>query len=72
MVNEVLEVIQELASSGMTMVIVTHEMAFAARVADRVLFMDKGNVVEEGAPHDLFNSPREERTRAFLSKILSH
>jgi general L-amino acid transport system ATP-binding protein len=72
MVNEVLEVIQELALSGMTMVIVTHEMAFAARVAKRVLFMDKGKVVEEGAPRQIFESPREERTRAFLSKILSH
>jgi ABC-type polar amino acid transport system ATPase subunit len=72
MVNEVLEVIQELASSGMTMVIVTHEMAFAARVARRVLFMDIGKIVEEGTPRQIFETPREERTQAFLSKILSH
>ena len=70
MVNEVLEVIQELASSGMTMVIVTHEMAFASRVAKRVLFMDKGKIVEEGTPRQIFESAREERTQAFLSKIL--
>jgi general L-amino acid transport system ATP-binding protein len=72
MVTEVLGVLQELATSGMTMIIVTHEMAFASRVASRVLFMDRGNIVEEGKPSELFETPREDRTRAFLSKILSH
>jgi len=72
MVTEVLGVLQELATSGMTMIIVTHEMAFASRVASRVLFMDRGNIVEEGRPLELFETPREDRTRAFLSKILSH
>ncbi len=70
MVGEVLAVMQTLADEGMTMVVVTHEMGFARRVADRVLFLDDGQLVEEGAPADLFERPREERTRRFLSKVL--
>jgi general L-amino acid transport system ATP-binding protein len=70
MVNEVLEVIQEVASGGMTCVVVTHEMGFAARVADRCVFIDRGQAVEEGAPADLLEHPVEERTQRFLSKIL--
>jgi polar amino acid transport system ATP-binding protein len=70
MVGEVLTVMQTLAEEGMTMVVVTHEMEFARHVGDRVLFLDEGLVVEEGAPEALFGSPREERTRRFLSKVL--
>ncbi len=70
MVGEVLAVMQALAEEGMTMVIVTHEMGFARRVADRVLFIDEGVIVEQGSPADIFDSPREERTRRFLSKVL--
>ncbi|MCL6631477.1 MAG: amino acid ABC transporter ATP-binding protein [Alicyclobacillus herbarius] len=70
MVGEVLQVMKDLAREGMTMVIVTHEMGFAREVADRVLFMDEGLIIEEGRPEALFNHPREERTRAFLSKVL--
>ncbi len=70
MVGEVLAVMQTLADEGMTMVVVTHEMGFARRVAHRVLFLDEGQLVEEGAPADLFERPREERTRRFLSKVL--
>ena len=70
MVGEVLAVMQDLAEEGMTMVVVTHEMEFARRVGDRVLFLDGGAVVEEGAPSALFDSPREERTQRFLSKML--
>ncbi|MGH3098590.1 MAG: amino acid ABC transporter ATP-binding protein [Streptosporangiales bacterium] len=70
-IGEVLSVMKNLAMEGMTMVVVTHEMGFAREVADRVLFMDEGLIVEEGAPSDIFDNPREERTRAFLSKILS-
>ena len=70
MVGEVLAVMQTLAEEGMTMVVVTHEMGFARQVADRVLFIDEGLVVEEGTPDALFGSPREERTRRFLSKVL--
>ena len=62
--------IDRLAAEGMTMMIVSHEMAFARRVADRVLFMDEGLIVEEGTPEQLFDHPREERTRRFLSNIL--
>jgi len=71
-INDVLEVMQELAESGMTMIVVTHEMAFASHVADRVIFMDHGSIVEEGTPAALFNDPQQERTKLFLSKILSH
>ena len=70
MVGEVLSVMQTLAEEGMTMMVVSHEMGFARRVANRVLFMDEGVLVEEGTPEDIFDRPREERTRRFLSNIL--
>ena len=70
MVGDVLKVMKDLAKEGMTMVIVTHEMGFAREVADRVLFMDEGNVVEVGKPEELFEDPKHERTQAFLSKVL--
>ncbi|ADG04895.1 amino acid ABC transporter ATP-binding protein [Kyrpidia tusciae] len=70
MVGEVLAVMKDLARDGMTMVVVTHEMGFAREVGDRVLFMDGGYVVEEGTPADVFDHPQQERTRAFLSKVL--
>ncbi|MFC7788314.1 amino acid ABC transporter ATP-binding protein [Microbacterium sp. MAHUQ-60] len=70
MVGEVLQVIRDLAASGMTMVLVTHEMGFAREVADRVVFMADGNVVESGAPADIFDNPQEPRTQDFLSKVL--
>jgi len=70
MIGEVLDVMKNLAKEGMTMVVVSHEMGFAREVADRVVFMDEGRIVEEGTPDHLFNHPREERTRAFLSKVL--
>ncbi len=70
MVGEVLEVMKQLAKEGMTMVVVTHEMGFAREVGDRVLFMDGGVIVEEGSPKELFENPKEERTKAFLSKVL--
>ena len=70
MVGEVLEVMKNLALAGMTMIMVTHEMGFAREVADRVLFMDDGVIVEEGTPTALFSNPRHQRTRAFLNKIL--
>ncbi|MFD5558792.1 amino acid ABC transporter ATP-binding protein [Streptomyces sp. NPDC127068] len=70
LVGEVLGVMKDLAASGMTMVVVTHEMGFAREVADRVVFMDDGLVVESGPPEDLFGAPRHDRTRAFLSTVL--
>ena len=70
MVGEVLDVMRSLAESGMTMVIVTHEMGFAREVSDRVLFVDDGRIIEQGKPADVFEHPQEERTRAFLSKVL--
>lgn len=70
MVGGVLEVMKDLAKEGMTMVIVTHEMGFAREVADRVIFMDGGYIVEQGKPEDLFGNPQHERTKAFLSKVL--
>ncbi|WP_167278904.1 ATP-binding cassette domain-containing protein [Paenibacillus lupini] len=70
MVGEVLAVMKELAAEGMTMVIVTHEMGFAREVGHRVLFMEQGVIVEEGTPQMLFDDPKQERTRAFLSKVL--
>ena len=70
LVGEVLSVIRGLAESGMTMLIVTHEVRFARDVADRVVFMDEGVVVESGLPDDVLGTPRHERTRAFLSKVL--
>ncbi len=69
LVGEVLEVMKELAMAGMTMVVVTHEMDFARQVADRVLFMDQGIIVEEGTPQDIFESPQQERTQSFLRRI---
>mgnify|MGYP006390889051 CR=1 FL=1 len=71
MVGEVLKVMKELASTGLTMLIVTHEMEFAKEVADRVVFMDKGVIAEEGPPEQIFNNPREERTKTFLKRTLS-
>lgn len=70
LVGEVLGVMKNLASEGMTMVVVTHEMGFAKEVADRVIFMDGGKIVEEGSPEEFFNSPKEQRTKEFLNKIL--
>lgn len=70
MVGEVLQVMKDLAKEGMTMIIVTHEMGFAKEVADRVIFMDEGFIVEQGTPDELFNNPKNERTQAFLSKVL--
>lgn len=72
MINEVLDVIDELAKGGMTMLIVTHEMGFARQVADRVAFIDDGNIVEDAPPEEFFTNPKTERARAFLSKILNH
>ena len=70
MVGEVLEVMKELADDGMTMAVVTHEMGFAREVANRVLFMDEGNVLESGTPDQIFGNPQNERTKEFLSKVL--
>ena len=70
MVGEVLDVMKSLAHSGMTLIIVTHEMGFANEVADRVIFMDDGYIVEQGTPKEIFESPKEERTKSFLSKVL--
>jgi ABC-type polar amino acid transport system ATPase subunit len=72
MINEVLDVMTTLAGEGMTMMCVTHEMGFARRVAHRVIFMDEGQVVEEGKPDQFFASPKSDRGRQFLSKILTH
>ena len=72
MVKEVLEVMIELAKGGMTMLVVTHEMGFARQVADRVIFMDKGEIVEQGPPSTFFSNPKSERTRTFLGQILGH
>ncbi len=70
MVGEVLDIMSKLANKGMTMVIVTHEMGFAREVADRVIFMDEGQIVEMGTPAELFEEPKNERTRSFLSKVI--
>ncbi|MEZ7196206.1 amino acid ABC transporter ATP-binding protein [Pseudodesulfovibrio karagichevae] len=72
MINEVLDVMKSLAREGMTMVCVTHEMGFAREVADRVIFMDDGYLIEENTPEEFFHNPQSERTKDFLSKILSH
>jgi len=72
MIKEVLDVMLDLAKEGMTMVVVTHEMGFAKAAADRVVFMDDGQVVEIATPHDLYNNPQHDRTKLFLSKILGH
>ena len=70
MVGEVLDVMKDLAESGMTMVIVTHEMGFAREVASRVIFMDQGIIMENGTPEEVFTNPKNERTKLFLSKVL--
>lgn len=72
MIKEVLDVMLDLAREGMTMVCVSHEMGFARSAADEIIFMDEGLIVEHTTPHDLFNNPREERTKLFLSQILQH
>ena len=72
MIKEVLDVMIELADQGITMLCVTHEMGFARSVADRVIFMDQGQIVEQNTPAEFFNHPQSERTKDFLSKILSH
>ena len=72
MINEVLDVMVSLAKDGMTMIVVTHEMGFARKVADRVVFMDKGSIVEVAEPETFFKAPKNERTREFLGKILHH
>ena len=72
MVSEVLEVMQDLAESGVTMIVVTHEMGFARHVADRVVFMDEGKVIESGTPEEIFDHAKEERTRLFLNAVLGH
>ena len=72
MIKEVLDVMIELAQSGMTMIVITHEMGFARAVADRLFFFDEGLVVESGTPDEIFNFPKEERTKRFLAQILSH
>ena len=71
MVGEVLQLMRELANEGMTMVVVTHEMAFAKEIANRVIFMDEGVIAEEGTPEEVFNHPKNERTKEFLSKVLN-
>ncbi len=70
LIGEVLELVRELAASGMTMILATHEMAFARELADKVCFLDAGVILEEGAPEAIFSSPREERTRQFLARVL--
>ncbi|MDH6118467.1 amino acid ABC transporter ATP-binding protein [Kitasatospora sp. GAS204B] len=72
MIKEVLDVMVELAAEGMTMLVVTHEMGFARRAADRIVFLDQGRILETGTPQEFFEAPRTERARDFLSKILSH
>src|SRR5690554_5682065 len=72
MVGEVLDVMRELAREGMTMMVVTHEMGFAREVADRVIYIHEGQIVEEGRPEDVFDNPQNERTQAFLSRVLAH
>ncbi|WP_445612437.1 amino acid ABC transporter ATP-binding protein [Geobacillus sp. YF-1] len=71
-IGEVLDVMKQLAKEGMTMVVVTHEMGFAREVADRIVFMDQGRILEEAPPEEFFASPKEERARVFLSRILNH
>jgi glutamate transport system ATP-binding protein len=72
MINEVLEVMKQLADEGMTMVVVTHEMGFARSAANRVVFMADGRIVEEATPDQFFNNPRSDRAKDFLAKILHH
>ncbi len=72
MIGEVLEVMKDLAREGMTMIVVTHEMGFARTVANRVFFMDQGIILEDGSPKEIFENPKEERTKEFLDKVLNH
>ena len=72
MIKEVLDVMVELANSGMTMLVVSHEMGFAKAVAHRMVFFDQGQIVESGTPAEIFDQPREDRTKLFLSQILTH
>jgi len=72
MINEVLDVMVALAKSGMTMMVITHEMGFARAAADRVIFMSDGEIVEQATPDEFFSNPQSERARDFLSKILTH
>jgi ABC-type polar amino acid transport system ATPase subunit len=72
MISEVLDVMVELANDGMTMIVVTHEMGFARKVADKVLFMDQGQIVEQALTEDFFNSPKTQRCQTFLNQILKH
>ena len=72
MIKEVLDVMVELAETGMTMLVVTHEMGFARSVANRMFFFDEGQIVESASPHDVFHNPQEDRTKLFLSQILQH
>ena len=72
MIKEVLDTMIELADDGMTMIVVSHEMGFARQVADRVIFMDEGQIVEQNEPEEFFNNPQSERTKLFLSQILGH
>ncbi|MBL6933544.1 MAG: amino acid ABC transporter ATP-binding protein, partial [Rhodospirillales bacterium] len=72
MIKEVLDVMIELAREGMTMLCVTHEMGFAKTVANRVIFMDEGQIIEENEPNEFFNNPQNDRTKLFLSQILAH
>ena len=72
MITEVLDVMVELADTGMTMIVVTHEMGFARKVADRMVFMDAGEIVEVAEPEQFFTTPKSERTRDFLQKIINH
>ncbi|MCP4186153.1 MAG: amino acid ABC transporter ATP-binding protein, partial [Gammaproteobacteria bacterium] len=72
MISEVLDVMVELAEEGMTMICVTHEMGFAKKVANRVIFMDEGEIIEENEPNEFFNNPQNERTQLFLSQIIQH
>jgi len=72
MIKEVLDVMVELAATGMTMIVVSHEMGFAKTIADRVIFMDEGNIVEQNEPFEFFNNPQHDRTKLFLSQILEH
>ena len=72
MINEVLDVMRDLAKEGMTMMVVTHEMGFAREVANRVVFMDEGQIIEVGRPDDFFKNPKTDRAKLFLSKILTH
>ncbi len=72
MINEVLDVMVDLAKEGMTMICVTHDMGFARSVADRIIFLDQGEIVEQAEPAEFFDNPKSQRTRAFLDQILSH